>query len=82
MGFWKISEKFASPFKTPNGRWCIFVSLQNAKTKEQQMRGYETHKGYDVRLVFDAASGAFCWQHVPQQAPATPAPIQPQQSGE
>ena len=33
------------------------------------MRGFENHRGYDVRLIFDQASGEFLWQRLPQQPP-------------
>ena len=31
------------------------------------MRGFETHKGYDMRLVYDATSGEFKWKRVSHQ---------------
>jgi hypothetical protein len=39
------------------------------------MRGFETHKGYDMRLVYDAPTGEFKWQRVEQRplfAPNSP----------
>lgn len=50
------------------------------------MRGFETHKGYDVRLVFDAVRGEFKWLQTPQQLFAThnthAQPKQTKQDGE
>lgn len=50
------------------------------------MRGFETHKGYEMRLVFNAASNAFKWQRIPLQPFSNPAPQsqhpQTQQVGE
>lgn len=44
------------------------------------MRGFETHKGYDMRLVYDAASGEFKWQRMSQQPFSLP--TEPSQSNQ
>ncbi len=36
------------------------------------MRGFETQKGYDMRLVFDAVSGEFRWLRTQHQLFAAP----------